>query len=116
MEDWPFPRLADVSWLAGDGKDDALTAVRTTLRTTLSDRGVVTDGSVESVLSGLEALADLSERLQWAMLALTGEARAAGATWTQVGDALGVSKQAAQQRFAPYLRRALAEAAAADDC
>ena len=27
------------------------------------------------------------------------EARAAGATWEQIGKALGVSKQAAQQRY-----------------
>jgi hypothetical protein len=28
------------------------------------------------------------------------EARRAGLSWTQVGEALGISKQAAQQRFA----------------
>lgn len=28
------------------------------------------------------------------------DARAAGASWAQVGDALGISRQAAQQRFA----------------
>lgn len=30
------------------------------------------------------------------------EAREAGATWQQVGDALGVSRQAAAQRFTPH--------------
>lgn len=29
----------------------------------------------------------------------TGKARRAGASWTQVGDALGITRQAAQQRF-----------------
>jgi hypothetical protein len=32
---------------------------------------------------------------------LVNEARAAGATWTQIGHAFGMSKQAAQQRFRP---------------
>lgn len=30
------------------------------------------------------------------------DARAAGATWQQVGDAIGISKQAAAQRFTPH--------------
>jgi hypothetical protein len=29
------------------------------------------------------------------------QARAAGASWTQIGDALGISRQAAQQRWSP---------------
>jgi len=41
------------------------------------------------------AAADLSERTaRWVRVA-----RDAGATWQEVGDALGVTRQAAQQRF-----------------
>ena len=40
------------------------------------------------------------------MLSLVGEARANGVTWAEVGASLGVSKQAAQQRFAPYVKQA----------
>ena len=35
------------------------------------------------------------------------EARAGGLPWAQIGAVLGVSKQAAQQRFGPYVREAL---------
>ena len=37
--------------------------------------------------------------------ALVSEARADGATWTQIGEAFGMTKQAAQQRFRPKPRK-----------
>jgi hypothetical protein len=43
-------------------------------------------------------LADLGEQLVGHYV---GEAKQAGASWTQIGDAIGVSKQAAQQRWVP---------------
>lgn len=44
----------------------------------------------------LEELADTVQLIQHGAVAA---ARASGCSWTQVGDTLGVSKQAAQQRF-----------------
>jgi hypothetical protein len=43
-------------------------------------------------------LADLGEQLVGHYV---GQAKQAGASWTQIGDAIGVSKQAAQQRWVP---------------
>src|SRR5882724_10764505 len=45
-------------------------------------------------------LADLGEQLVGHYV---GEAKHAGASWTQIGDAIGVSKQAAQQRWVPAI-------------
>jgi hypothetical protein len=46
------------------------------------------------------------------MLSIVGEARTdAGVTWAALGEALGVTKQAAQQRFAGYVNEALRQAA-----
>lgn len=39
--------------------------------------------------------ADLDEWLRM----IVGEARVGGATWAELGEALGISRQAAQQRF-----------------
>src|SRR5262245_24232365 len=64
-------------------------------------------------LQGADPLAKVSEAQQRARtLADVGDqlvdhfistARAAGASWSQLGDALGVSKQAAQQRWTPSI-------------
>ncbi|NEA98681.1 Clp protease N-terminal domain-containing protein [Streptomyces sp. SID13726] len=45
-----------------------------------------------------QTLADLGDQL---MDHYVGKAKQAGASWTQIGDAIGVSKQAAQQRHTP---------------
>jgi hypothetical protein len=39
------------------------------------------------------------ECLEEELLAVAAESRAAGASWREIGEALGVSMQAAQQRF-----------------
>lgn len=39
------------------------------------------------------------EKERSVLAVLVNESRAAGATWEQIGKALGVSKQAAQQRY-----------------
>jgi hypothetical protein len=43
-------------------------------------------------------LADLGEQLVGHYV---GQAKQAGASWSQIGEAIGVSKQAAQQRWVP---------------
>jgi hypothetical protein len=45
-------------------------------------------------------LADLGEQLVGHYV---GQAKQAGASWTQIGEAIGVSKQAAQQRWVPTM-------------
>lgn len=108
MDGWPYPSYADRRWLGGDrGPDKALATVVRAVRSLVTE----TDGTVEpsppSLLHALAQLADLGERVEWAMLSVIGEARTAGVTWAAIGDALGVTKQAAQQRFAPYVKEAL---------
>lgn len=68
-------------------------------------RSAVGRTEVAQALPGAELLelidlsAELSRAERRVVQAVAG-ARAAGASWSQVGDALGVSRQAAQQRFA----------------
>jgi hypothetical protein len=112
--DWPYAGLGDASWLAGDAADDALRAARAAVLAVLSASGVDA-GSRAGLLSAVRAVAELHERLDWALLALVGEGRATRLTWAELGQALGVSRQAAQQRFAGYVEQALAQAQAADD-
>ncbi|HTW20320.1 MAG TPA: hypothetical protein VME70_08930 [Mycobacteriales bacterium] len=108
---WPYPSYADRRWLGGErGPDPALAAVVRAVRATVAAGGAEVSPESESVLQGLAGLASIAERTEWAMLSLVGEARARGASWAAVGAALGVSKQAAQQRFAPYVRQALEQA------
>ncbi|MCP2266392.1 hypothetical protein ACFQHV_06585 [Promicromonospora thailandica] len=51
------------------------------------------------------AAAREAEEADQRLLMSVAEARAAGDSWTTIGAALGVTKQAAQQRFAPRLTR-----------
>jgi hypothetical protein len=111
MSGWPYPSYADRRWLGGDaGADKALATVVRALRTLVTQTGGVTDSTPEALLHALAQLADLGERVEWAMLSVIGEARTGGVTWAAIGEALGVTKQAAQQRFAPYVRQALDQA------
>lgn len=108
MPGWPYPSYADRRWLGGDrGRDKALAGVVRALRTLVAETGGSVDPSPPSLLHALTQLADLGERVEWAMLSVIGEARTEGVTWAAIGDALGVTKQAAQQRFAPYVKEAL---------
>ncbi len=54
----------------------------------------------EDSLAALEALATLQIQLDALMFALTDQARAEGHAWRKIGAALGVSTQAAWERFA----------------
>jgi hypothetical protein len=108
---WPYPSYADLRWLGGErGQDRALAAVVKTLRSTIAAAGDPVTEDPESLLAGLSHLAAISDRVDWAMLSLVGEARGHGVPWVAIGASLGVTKQAAQQRFAPYVKQALEQA------
>jgi hypothetical protein len=96
--------------LRGDGRDSALNAVRQAVLATVTARGGHIDDSPECLQRGLNALADLAERVDWALLALIGEARGRGMSWADIGLALGISKQAVHKRFGPYIAQALSQA------
>ena len=108
---WPYPSYADRRWLGGErGTDRSLAAVVRSLRATATEAGDPVGENPESVLTALSQLAAIAERVDWAMLSLVGEARAYGVPWVAVGASLGVTKQAAQQRFAPYVKEAMEQA------
>jgi hypothetical protein len=108
---WPYPSYADRRWLGGDrGSDRSLAAVVRTLRATVAESGGTVSEDPDSLLDALRHLADIAERVDWAMLSLVGELRAHGVSWVMIGTSLGVTKQAAQQRFSPYVKQALEQA------
>ena len=60
------------------------------------------DSSVSGGRNPLRALhwaAQFREYVDQQLIDVVAEARASGATWSQIGDALGVSHQAAMKRF-----------------
>src|SRR4051794_22328333 len=108
---WPYPSYADRTWLGGErGADRALATVVRALRALVAESGGQPSGDPDSLLQALEQLAAIGERVSWAMLSLVGEARTQGVSWAGIGTALGVTKQAAQQRFGPYVAEALERA------
>jgi hypothetical protein len=106
---WPYPSYFDRRWLGGErGSDPALAAVVSAVRSTAAATpDAPPPGSDRALLAGLVHLAEIAERIDWALLSLVGEARTTGATWADIGAALGVSRQAAQQRFAPWVAEAM---------
>lgn len=68
------------------------------------------DDSEDCLLTAMTALADFAERVDWALLALIGEARGRGMSWSDIGASLGISKQAVNKRFGPYVAQALSQA------
>jgi hypothetical protein len=108
---WPYPSYADRTWLGGEkGTDRELAAVVRAIRGLVTEAGGRPSGEPESLLAALGRLAGIGERVDWALLSVVGEARSQGVSWQAIGDALGVTKQAAQQRFAPYVKEALERA------
>ncbi len=60
------------------------------------------DTSLSRLSTALEVAGDLAAVADDLVEHFVAEARKAGCSWTQIGTALGVSKQAAQQRFVPF--------------
>jgi NADH:ubiquinone oxidoreductase subunit 5 (subunit L)/multisubunit Na+/H+ antiporter MnhA subunit len=109
---WPYPSYFDRRWLGGErGADRALAAVISAVRQTAesSPATATAAGGDAALLAGLSHLGQVAERVDWALLSVVGEARANGATWAAIGQALGVSRQAAQQRFSPWVREAMTQ-------
>jgi len=112
---WPYASVTHDSWLAPPGHDDPhLDACRDAVRRLLPPS---TSGPAEAdyLLQALTAAQELADRIDWVLLSLVGEARGTGLSWERVAGALGVSKQAAHKRFAPYVAQALERAAGAQD-
>ena len=71
-----------------------------------------TDSGELTVGAALAATAALREAADRKLFVLVGFAREAGASWASIGEALGVTTQAAHQRFGPRLAaRAVGEVA-----
>ena len=108
---WPYPSYADPRWLGGErGADRHLAAVVRSVRGLSQEAGQPATADIDGVTDALGHLAALAERIDWALLSVVGEARSLGMSWSAVGAALGVSKQAAQQRFARYVAEAIEQA------
>ncbi len=108
---WPFASYADRRWLGGDGGADRhLAAVFRSVRTLTNEADEPVSATAEGLSTALNHLAGLAERVDWALLSVVGEARSLGMSWQAIGASLGVSKQAAQQRFAKYVAEAMEQA------
>ena len=69
---------------------------------------VVVDALPTDPLAALRELALGEEHIQRLRLDRVAAARAAGATWTQVGEALGISRQSAWEHYSAAVRDELA--------
>lgn len=115
MTSWPYASVADRGWLLpAAGTDRYLGAARDAVRGLLPRRSTPSPATQEQLLEAMAAAQEVRERLDWVLLSLVGEGRAAGLSWAQVAEALGVRKQAAHQRFGPYVAAAMAQAVAPD--
>jgi hypothetical protein len=108
---WPYPRFVDKAWLRPpEDNDPVLATAREAVRSLASLDAGADPAHLTQVIA---VVCDLAERLDWALLALVGEARAHGVSWDKVAGGMGVSKQAVHKRFAPYVAEALSRADAA---
>ena len=68
---WPYPSYADRRWLGGErGSDRALATVVRATRSLVAETGGQVDGDPQMLLHALAQLADLGERIEWAMLSV----------------------------------------------
>lgn len=58
-------------------------------------------GDLDEVLATLPRVATASAQVEATLAGWVGRARSLGATWARVGEALGMSRQSAWERFAP---------------
>ena len=114
---WPFLPLGHEQWLTGGSTADvALLAVRAGLEDSLEVSPPDVPPRADEPASELRLrqaaarLSEIAERADWALLAVVGEARAAGLTWEELASALGVSKQAVHRRFSRVVAEAVEEA------
>lgn len=57
--------------------------------------------SLDAALANLPNVARAQAQVEESLMGWVGRARELGATWAQVGDALGITRQSAWERFAP---------------
>ena len=57
------------------------------------------DATLEEVLAKLAPVAAAGAQVQHNLAAWVGKARSLGGTWTQIGQALGITRQSAWERF-----------------
>jgi len=57
-------------------------------------------GTIDEVLVNLSRVADSVAQVEGGLAQWVGRARSLGATWRQIGDALGMTRQSAWERFA----------------
>lgn len=58
-----------------------------------------TYGQKSANMREISALVYLQEQMQYAIADIVDRARVSGESWADIGDAMGISRQAAQQRF-----------------
>lgn len=84
---------------AGEAHAMALTVDRKDLNRAVKGAAASAD-PLDRLVAALEVQAELEALGTEVVARYVGKARAAGCAWSKIGDALGVTKQAVQQRFA----------------
>lgn len=57
------------------------------------------EATLEDVLPNLAPVASAATQVEESLTAWVSKARSLGATWAQIGDALGITRQSAWERF-----------------
>ena len=85
------------------GKTDPAKAADTILDEAMRGLVVRTGGDELTVGAALAATAALRDAADRRLFELVGFAREAGASWSSIGEALGVTTQAVHQRYGPKI-------------